>query len=316
MPCGSWTRTLATASRTSATARSMGVPSSNCTKMNAEPSTAQEVMLSRLPMPAIAPSTFCSTCVSISCGAAPGWLMVTVTPGKEMSGSAVTGRRMKDTRPMKSSTTNSTIGGRGWRIAHAEMFFTAKSSSGDAGGAGDLHFLALAQEAGGGRDHTLRAAEPGGDDHARLGAVGHLHRAALDVVLRIDDVHVTAVAVGQHRGLGHHRTHCLGDRRGAAGEGTRAQRWVGGQRDADLAQSGLRVDDRAQQPHMPLECLGKASDLHAGAIAHLDMGQVLLGQLAAHLDLAAAGNAKQRVRPDWRSVRLRRDVSAPCRRPV
>ncbi len=127
MPCGSCTRTLATASRTSATARSIGVPSSNCTKMKAWPSTDQEVMLSMLPMPAMAPSTFCSTCVSISCGAAPGCSMVTVTPGKEMSGSAVIGRRPKDTRPMNSSTTNSTIGGSGWRIAHAEIFFTGFS---------------------------------------------------------------------------------------------------------------------------------------------------------------------------------------------
>ncbi len=60
------------ASRTSATARSMGVPISNCTIMFAWPSTAQEVMLSMLPMPATAPSIFCITCASSSCGAAPG----------------------------------------------------------------------------------------------------------------------------------------------------------------------------------------------------------------------------------------------------
>ena len=39
------------------------------------------VMLRTLPMLAIEPSTFCAICVSISVGAAPGWLMLTLTIG-------------------------------------------------------------------------------------------------------------------------------------------------------------------------------------------------------------------------------------------
>ena len=40
-----------------------------------------------------------------------------------MSGFEVTGSRTNATMPMNNSTTNSTIGDTGWRIAHAEMFF-------------------------------------------------------------------------------------------------------------------------------------------------------------------------------------------------
>ena len=38
-------------------------------------------MLRTLPMLAMDPSTFCAIWVSISVGAAPGWLMVTLTIG-------------------------------------------------------------------------------------------------------------------------------------------------------------------------------------------------------------------------------------------
>ena len=44
------------------------------------PRSPSEVMLSMLPMPATAPSTFCRIWVSISCGAAPGCATVTFTP--------------------------------------------------------------------------------------------------------------------------------------------------------------------------------------------------------------------------------------------
>ena len=40
-----------------------------------------------------------------------------------MSGLSVTGSRRNATEPMNSSTTNSTTGVTGWRIAQAEMFF-------------------------------------------------------------------------------------------------------------------------------------------------------------------------------------------------
>jgi hypothetical protein len=72
IPCGRSTRTFATASRTSATARSIGVPMLNCTKVRDWPSIASETMLSMLPTPATAPSIFCMIWVSTSWGEAPG----------------------------------------------------------------------------------------------------------------------------------------------------------------------------------------------------------------------------------------------------
>ncbi len=44
------------------------------------------VILRTLPMLDMEPSTFCAICVSISVGAAPGWEMLTLTKGKEISG--------------------------------------------------------------------------------------------------------------------------------------------------------------------------------------------------------------------------------------
>ena len=65
------------------------------------------------PMPATEPSIFCTICVSISVGAAPGSDTVTSTKGKEMSGFWLMGKRKKATRPMKAKTTNRTSGGTG-----------------------------------------------------------------------------------------------------------------------------------------------------------------------------------------------------------
>ena len=72
MPSGRSLRTLETASRTSVTARSIGVPIWNSTMRYASPSIATDVMRLTLPTLATAPSTFCTICVSISGGAAPG----------------------------------------------------------------------------------------------------------------------------------------------------------------------------------------------------------------------------------------------------
>ena len=132
----------------------------NSMKMRDWPSMASEVMLSMLPMPATAPSTFCMIWVSISCGEAPGCDTSTSTPGNEMSGLSVTGSRTKPTTPIKSSTANSTTGVTGWRIAQAEMFFMARGPLGLAARhRGDLHLFAVAQEARGGRDDALLAGE-------------------------------------------------------------------------------------------------------------------------------------------------------------
>src|ERR1700751_2544841 len=159
-----------------------------------------------LPTPATAPSIFCMIWVSTSWGEAPGCATCTSNTGKATSGLSVTGTRRNDTVPMKSSTTNSTIGVTGWRIAHAEMFFmTALSGRGRFRRAGDtpgsdVDRLAIAQEATGGRHHTLRAGEPLGDDDAAVGGARDAHGVPLDLACRIHHQHVTAVRVGHDGG--------------------------------------------------------------------------------------------------------------------
>ena len=86
-------------------------------------------MLRTLPMFEIEPSTFCAICVSISVGAAPGCATVTFTAGKDTSGSRLMGSRMNATTPRKNSTTNSTMGVTGWRMAQAEIFLMSCLSS-------------------------------------------------------------------------------------------------------------------------------------------------------------------------------------------
>ena len=51
---------------------------------------------------------------------------LTATSGKAMSGFELMGRRTKATMPMNNSTTNSTMGDTGCRIAQAEMFFMTR----------------------------------------------------------------------------------------------------------------------------------------------------------------------------------------------
>ena len=127
IPSGSSLRTRATASRTSLTARSTGVPIWNSTVIIAWPSIAREVMCLTLPMLATAPSIFCMICASISLGAAPGCTTMTSTKGAEMSGLRVIGKRTKAIAPNAVSTANRISGKTGWRIAQAEMLRTVRA---------------------------------------------------------------------------------------------------------------------------------------------------------------------------------------------
>src|SRR3546814_10132940 len=82
MPSGRSERILDTASRTSFTARSTGVPNWNCTIVDDDPSVTVEVMSLTLPIEAIADSTRWVIWVSISVGTAPGWEAITLAAGK------------------------------------------------------------------------------------------------------------------------------------------------------------------------------------------------------------------------------------------
>ncbi len=90
IPSGRLPRIWAIALRTSFTARSVDVPISNCTKVKLLPSRT-ELLISSTPFtPRIADSTLWVIWVSISFGAAPGWLTETVAAGKSMSGALFT----------------------------------------------------------------------------------------------------------------------------------------------------------------------------------------------------------------------------------
>ena len=120
----------------------------------ARPSIAQEVMLWMLPMPATAALDLLQDLRLDLLRRRAGLRDLTCTNGKAMSGLSVIGRRTNATMPMNNSTTNSTIGDTGCRIAQAEMFLHERAPAAAAcASCGDLHVLAVAQEsAGGGHD--------------------------------------------------------------------------------------------------------------------------------------------------------------------
>jgi hypothetical protein len=83
---GSSARMRVTASRTSFTARSMSLPKTNSTVVLDTPSWTLEVMCTTSPTVATEFSTMRVTWVSISAGAAPVSVTVTVTYGMSTSG--------------------------------------------------------------------------------------------------------------------------------------------------------------------------------------------------------------------------------------
>ena len=85
----------------------------------------------------------------------------------------------------------------------------------------------------------------------------------------------------------------MGDRDRATGERAGAQRRVGLERDANFTEAGLRIDDGAEEPHAPLERLRESRQAHYGGICDLHLREILLRQLAAHLDFAAARDPEQ-----------------------
>ena len=115
----------------------------------------------------------------------PGCETSTSTPGKEMSGFSVTGRRTKATMPMKSSTTNSTTGVTGCRIAHADMFFMAGVPSGGAAAVGATFTSSPSRRKPPAVATTRSCArESAADDRAGVRDAGDVHRVALDLVAR------------------------------------------------------------------------------------------------------------------------------------
>src|SRR5689334_18527963 len=179
------------------------------------------------------------------------------------------GSRMNDTTPMKNSTTNSTTGVTGWRIAHADMFLMNEAAR-ESGGCGLLrighaYFLADAQERAGGRDDAFVAVETCADHEPLGNRVGDAHSATLGRVVAADDEHVRALRIREHRRLRQDRALSRAGRHFCTRECTRPNLRVGRERDANLAESRLRIDDRAEQAHLAGERLvdAREKDLRA-----------------------------------------------------
>ena len=122
MPLGKLLRIWVILSRMSVTARSIGVPMANWTKVCDWPSVTVELSSSIPSIVRTAASTRWVTCVSSSVGAAPGWAMMTIAPGKSMSGSLWTPIMRKETMPATVRPKNMTSGGIGFRMDQAEIF--------------------------------------------------------------------------------------------------------------------------------------------------------------------------------------------------
>jgi hypothetical protein len=119
--CGRSDRIWPTDSRTSLVARSGLTPILNSTVVVDTPSLIVERMFLTPARPEIDPSTLRVIWLSISAGAALGWVTATVTIGNDRLGLALTGRRMKAAMPASVATTNRTMVGTGLRIAQADM---------------------------------------------------------------------------------------------------------------------------------------------------------------------------------------------------
>src|SRR5580658_5093534 len=143
-------------------------------------------------------------CVSISEGAAPGWLTKTETNGVDRSGLSVIGRRMNETTPNTSSTANSTSGNIGCVIAQAEMrlmkFSGTRESSGPRGSR-DLHALAGAQECAGNGDDAFAARQTRVDQQSFRASPCDADVPPLKLVLGIDHQYIVALVVAEHRSL-------------------------------------------------------------------------------------------------------------------
>src|SRR3546814_10493320 len=135
----------------------------------------------------IAASTRWVTWVSISVGAAPGWLMSTSAPGKSMSGSFCTSMRTNEISPARVSATNRTIGGIGLRIDQAEMlrkFMARPSARGLLPDRSDL--LARVEEAAGGLHDPLGSVQAFDDGDTLVGR-SEEHTSELQSLMRISN---------------------------------------------------------------------------------------------------------------------------------
>src|ERR1700712_5409075 len=150
-----------------------------------EPSDAVELNEETPVIERTAASTFWVIWFSISVGAAPGWLIWTITIGNSTSGCCWMSIRLKLTTPAITSAMNSTIGTIGLRIDHGEML-RKSTESGPWGGLG-LHRFASLEERARALDDPLGAVQPFQDDYPPVGDRPGLDRTPHHLVVRVDN---------------------------------------------------------------------------------------------------------------------------------
>ena len=77
--------------------------------------------------------------------------------------------------------------------------------------------------------------------------------------------------------------------------GTRAERGVRLELDADLSEARRRVDHGSEQPHPAMEGFGNSREIDGCRLTDLHAREVLLRDLTTHLDLATARETEQRL---------------------
>src|SRR5579871_3235239 len=292
MPSGSSPRIWSIAFFTSATAPLMSSPMLNSTAVVLVPSAAVELILATPLIDRTAASIRWVICVSISVGAAPGWVIVTTTTGNSMSGCWLTSIRMKLTTPTSTSAANSTIGTIGFLIDQAERLrkFMSRLLRDQLG----LHRLAIGEKRTCAQHHALAAAQPRLDRDALAREAPGDHAATHDLVVGTDDEDVISAIVRQHRRIRQARRDASARADLHRREPARTQLRRIGQRDPRLPQPRLRIDHRRKLPDAALERLCRADRGHRRRIADLELGQIVLVELGQHLEFAALGDAEQR----------------------
>src|SRR6185312_16604538 len=117
---------------------------------------------------------------------------------------------------------------------------------------------------------------------------------ALDLIAACHYVYVRPIGVGHDGCLRHDRPLRPGERDTGPCERARPQPGIGAEGDAHLPETGLRIDDGAEEPDVARERTRIADHVDVSRLAHLQVGEILLGHLTDHLHLPGVFELKQR----------------------
>jgi len=103
----------------------------------------------------------------------------------------------------------------------------------------------------------------------------------------VHDQDITALVVGQHRGLRQNRPIGIAHRHVGARECAGPQIRVRSQGYSNHSQTGLRIDDGTEQADVAFVDAGCAGQAHIDGLTDLELRQILLGDLPSQLDFTA-----------------------------